>query len=149
LSYTSCDTNILLRAHSSRSPFCDAARTYLVGRAEDPSFRICELVLVELYVLLRNPAVLAKPLSPEAAVQVCQQLRTNPAWGVLDYPGPTAHLMDGIWKLAARPAFARRRIFEARLAFTLLHYGVTVLATQNVDDFQGLGFARVYNPLEE
>jgi hypothetical protein len=60
---------------------------------------IAELVLAELYVLLRNPGV------------------------------------------------ARRHVLDARLAYTLLDHGVTELATRNVRDFEGFGFARVFDPV--
>jgi len=49
---------------------------------------------------------------------------------------------------AAAPGFARRRVFDARLGLTLLHHGVTEFATANVKDFAGLGFQRVFSPLE-
>jgi len=55
--------------------------------------------------------------------------------------------MDAVWRAAAAPGFARRRIFDARLALTLTHHGITELATVNVKDFKGLGLTRVYNPL--
>ena len=43
--------------------------------------------------------------------------------------------------------FARRRIFDARLALTLRQGGVTHFATANVKDFEGWGFEKVWNPL--
>jgi len=36
-----------------------------------------------------------------------------------------------------------RRIIDLRLGMTLLHSGVTHLATSNVRDFQNLGFEKV------
>jgi hypothetical protein len=45
---------------------------------------ICELVLVELYVLLRNPAVLSNPLAPADAVSIVQTFRQHPAWVLID-----------------------------------------------------------------
>jgi len=55
------------------------------------------LVLVELYVLLRSPAVLAKPLAPAAALDIVRRLRGHPRWAVLDYPG---NMMDAVWEVA-------------------------------------------------
>lgn len=147
MSLHSCDTNVLLHAINSDSPYHLRAAEYMAARHQDPEFRICELVLTELYVLLRNPAVLRRALDPAAAVAVCSRLRCHPLWGVLDYPGPLPRIMDRVWKAAAQPDFARRRVFDARLAYTLAHYGVTDFATQNTRDFLGLGLGRVYDPL--
>jgi hypothetical protein len=50
--------------------------------------------------------------------------------------------------LVSRKSFARRRIYDARLALSLLRQGVTAFATANVKDFEEFGFNRVWNPLE-
>ena len=60
-----------------------------------------------------------------------------------------AQVMDAVWRHAATPAFARRRIFDTRLALTLRHHGVAEFATANVKDFRDFGFNRVWNPLSE
>jgi predicted nucleic acid-binding protein len=65
----------------------------------------------------------------------------------VDYPGDTAAVMDEVWRLAAQPNIGRRVVFDARLALTLRHYGVTEFATRNESHFAGFGFARVGNPL--
>lgn len=61
----------------------------------------------------------------------------------------SAPVMDQIWDIANNAKFARRRIFDVRLALTLQHHGVTHFATANVKDFQDLGFDKVWNPLQE
>jgi uncharacterized protein len=58
-----------------------------------------------------------------------------------------ATVMDEVWALAGGKNFARRRIFDTRLALTLRHGGVTHFATTNVKAFQGCGFEKVWNPL--
>jgi toxin-antitoxin system PIN domain toxin len=140
----SCDTNILLHACSARSPFQASAEAFLVEHGTDAEFAICDLVLVELYVLLRNPAVVASPLSAGMAVETCRGFRSNPFWRVIDYPGA---LMEEIWRRAAQPETGRRSIFDARLALTLRHHGVSGFATGNVKHFGDYGFERVWNPL--
>ena len=55
--------------------------------------------------------------------------------------------MAEVWKKAASPAFARRRVFDARLGLSLVRQGVTEFATRNVPDFRDLGFTRVFDPL--
>ncbi len=144
---TSCDTNILFLALEASRPGHAEARAFLEGVSEDPEFALCELVLVELYVLLRNPVVARRPLAPKAAAGMIRSLRANPRWDILDYPGPAAGVMEVVWKMAATRDFARRRIFDARLALTLRHHGVTEFATANEKDFRSFGFTRVWNPL--
>ncbi len=117
---------------------------FLIKTAENREFTICELVLIELYVLLRNPAVIKKPLTGEKAVKVCQRYRENHNWRLIDYPGS---LMTEIWKRASHPDEGRRNIFDARLALTLRYHGVTDFATCNTKHFQDYDFERVWNPL--
>lgn len=141
----SCDTNILFYAYNKSSPLQEKAMRFLVHHSQNIDFIICELVLIELYVLLRNPAVVKKPLSSQRAVAVCRKYRQNSNWRVIDYPG---NLMNRIWDRVSKPQYPRRSIFDARLAFTLLHHGVTDFATRNKKHFADYGFKKVWNPLE-
>lgn len=139
------DTNILFPALESSHSDHASARSFLQSLDRQEGV-ICELVLMEVYVLIRNPKVCRNPLSSSAAVTLIQKLRTNPAWRLVDYPGG---LMAQVWKACESPGFARRRVFDARLAVCLRHHGVAQLATANVSDFEGFGFDRVWNPLSD
>lgn len=141
----SCDTNILFYAFHSGCPEHPAAREYLEEVAGDATFLVCELVLIELYVLLRNPKLIDRPLTSSEAAGYCQSLRSNPKWGIVDYPGG---LMDQIWTLCAKPRFGYRGIFDARLALTLQHHGVVELATRNTAHFRSYGFELLVNPID-
>jgi len=68
----SIDTNVLLYSLNPDSIWHEAAVDFLRQNLGVPSVRIAitDYVLVELYVLLRNPAVMAKPLSAQAARDV-------------------------------------------------------------------------------
>ncbi len=46
---------------------------------------LCELVLVEIYMQPRNPAVLREPLTAAAAADFCDALKVNPAWQWVNY----------------------------------------------------------------
>ncbi len=138
------DTNLLLYASAARSPFQPAAAAFLDSISGDASVVVCELVLVEFYNLLRNPAVVSPVLTPAAAVARCQVFRQHPRWRIVE----TAPVMGRLWPMAAQPNFPRRRIFDLRLALTLQAFGVMRFATANVADFQGLGFQEVWNPLQ-
>jgi toxin-antitoxin system PIN domain toxin len=139
----SIDTNILLYSLNRDCPEHGAARSFVEACAGRADVAIAELVLVDLYVLLRNPAVVRKPLDAEAAASLCQAFRRHPRWALVD----EADVMDRVWSAAARPGVARRHVFDARLAHTLLDNGVHELATRNTRDFEGFGFERVFDPL--
>ena len=55
-----------------------------------------EFVLVKLYVLLRDPAVLKNQLGPADAASLVETFRSHLAWRLIDYPGETATVMDGV-----------------------------------------------------
>jgi toxin-antitoxin system PIN domain toxin len=143
---TAVDTNLLFawlnRDHAWHAP----AAEWFRAQSANPNLVLCELCLIELYALLRNPAVVRRPLNGTAAVGVIQRLRSHPQWELVDYPGG---LMNDVWPAAAHAGFARRRIYDVRLALTLRHHGVEEFATTNLKDFEAFGFQRVWNPLEE
>lgn len=145
----SFDTNLLVYSLNQDCAEHEGARAFFASLPTSRgSVAICELVLVELYVLLRNPAILRYPLEPADAVSIILAFRQHPTWELIDYPGDTASVMEEVWRFAAKPNVGRRIVFDARLAYTLRHYGVTELATRNEAHFTSFGFNRVWNPLE-
>lgn len=139
----SIDTNLLLYSLNRDCPEHAEARRFVEACTHRSDVAIAELVLIELYVLLRNPVVVRNPLDAPQAAAVCQTFRRHPRWALID----AAPVMDRVWGVAARPGVARRRVFDSRLAYTLLHHGVSELATRNVKDFEGFAFDRVFDPL--
>ena len=139
------DTNLVIYAANRRAPEQPAAAAFLQSLARRRDVVVCELMLVEVYLKLRNLRILARPLNAPAAAAYCQAFRNNANWSLVE----SAPVMDEVWRLAAQKSFAFRRIVDARLALTLRHHGVTEFATTNVRDFRGFGFARVWNPLKE
>ncbi len=142
----SCDTNILFHACDATSSAHAPAREFLSRHKQDQQFLLCEQVLMELYCLLRNPAVCKNPLSAAAAVAVIQKFRRNPAWRMVDAV-QDGRMMEQVWKWAAAPTCAYRKIFDLRLAATLRAHRVREFATCNVKDFKDTGLVRVWNPL--
>jgi len=65
----SIDTNVLLYSLNPDSIWHEAAVRFLRKNLGVPTVRVAitDYVLVELYVLLRNPAVMAKALTAKAA----------------------------------------------------------------------------------
>ncbi len=143
----SIDTNLLLYSLNPASAWHHAAVVFLRENLSNPAMRVVltDYILVELYVLLRNPAVMAQPLSAQAARDLVTAYWSIPNIMRVEH----AHVMDEVWKLAGTRDFARRRVFDARLALTLRQSGVTHFATAHVKDFQGWGFQKVWNPLVE
>lgn len=143
----SCDTNILFAAVNPDDRNHAVARGFMESHAQDMQFLLAEQVLVELYCLLRNPVIQKKPLSASEAVDVIASFRQNPAWAVVDIPSEPV-VMREVWRRAAKPDFARRRIHDLRLALTLRYWGVDEFYTRNTKDFLDAGFVRLVNPFD-
>jgi uncharacterized protein len=143
----SIDTNLLLYAYSEAAPEHDRALAFITSMSGNESVALSEFVLTEFYLLLRNPAVLKKPLSAPDAVRVVQSYRQHPRWKILGFPPSSREVHADLWQHAATPGLSRRRIYDARIALTLRAFGVTKFATANVKDFEGFGFTKVWNPV--
>jgi toxin-antitoxin system PIN domain toxin len=142
---TSVDTNILVYAANQDSPFRQNAQSFLDSHRDNRDFVLCELVLFELYMCLRNPAIFRSPLSAPQAVTYCDALRSNPSWQMVDV---APEIRPDLWRLARSKDFPFRRMIDARLGLSLVFHRVTEFATANVKHFHGLGFRRVWNPLQ-
>ena len=147
MSIISVDTNILLAAVDAGNILNARASAWLAEFNASENFAISEFVLFELYGLLRNPAVLRKPLSANAAVNLCQAFRNHPRWQLVGFPEASRNFHNDLWPLFASEQFPRRRAYDLRLARSLVVQGVTEFATVNLKDFSDSGFKRVFNPL--
>lgn len=144
----SFDTNILLPAVEVENSTYPSAAEFIGSLQTRDDVAISEFILLELYGLLRNPAVLANPLSARSAAEVCEAFRTHPRWQLIGFPPDSRTFHDRLWPRLRQSGFARRRAYDLRTALSLLAAGVTEFATVNVKDFEGLGFKRVWNPLQ-
>ncbi len=144
----SIDANLLLYAINDASPWHDESREWLTSIQGDENVAISELILAEFYGLLRNRAVLKHPLPAAEAVEVIQSYRTHPRWRLIGFPIESRPLHDALWQRARAKDFAFRKLYDTRSALTMTAQGVTEFATVNVKDFEGLGFRKVWNPLE-
>jgi toxin-antitoxin system PIN domain toxin len=143
----SIDTNILLHAINADSPSHDSALAWITSIQGTEEVAISELILAELYGLLRNPAILKRPLDSEDAVEVIETYRTHPRWRLIGFPSESRAIHDQLWQQAKSKTFAFRRLYDVRSALTMISQGVTEFATANVKDFQGFGFKKVWNPI--
>ncbi len=143
----SIDTSILLPAVEVESADHETAAAFLGSWQSRDDVAILEFILLELSGLLRNPAVLAKPLSAPKAPKVCEAFRAHPRWPLVGFPPGSRAFHDQLWPSLRQRGFGRRRAYDLRTALSLLRNGVTEFATVNVKDFEGVGFGRVWNPL--
>src|SRR5665213_1085337 len=141
----SFDTNLIVYAVNSDAPECEPARAFLASLQARRDVAVCELVLVEVYLIIRNPRILKRPFGAAEAVKYCDAFRQNPNWLLLE----SASIMNEVWPVAGKSNFAFRRVIDARLALTLRHHGIGEFATANEKDFGGFGFTRVWNPLKQ
>jgi toxin-antitoxin system PIN domain toxin len=140
----SIDTNIFLYAIDSKSDAHDKAFEFVSSHLTNESVLISEFVLMEIYVLLRNPALFKVPLSAQLAAESIAQLRTNPHWTISK---GTIDVSEQVWREAGKAQFPRRAIFDARLAHSLAAEGVKRFATRNVADFERFSLFEVFDPL--
>jgi predicted nucleic acid-binding protein len=143
----SIDTNILYSASQSGDSNHRRAAAFLRELEPREDVIISELILMELYQLLRNAAVLERPFPPEIAVGICESFRTHPRWQVVGLPVDSRAFHDAMWPLLAQPNFARRKAYDWRTALSLRLQGVDEFATANLRDFEGFGLRRLWNPL--
>jgi uncharacterized protein len=145
----SLDTNLLFHAYNADSPSHEAAFRWIKSIQSSEEVAISEFILAEFYGLLRNPKILNAPLSASNAASVIQSHRQHPRWRLIGFPSESRSLHNALWEKSASGDFAFRRLYDVRTAMTLVAQGVTVFATVNMKDFEGLGFERVWNPLSE
>ena len=145
----SMDTNLLFHAFNKDSPAHTKAYSWLASIQGIGEVAISEFILAEFYALLRNPAVLTKPLKAREAVEVIQAYRLHPRWRLIGFSAESRPLHDQLWQKAGTKDFAFRRIYDTRSALSMIAQGVKVFATLNVKDYEGMGFQRVWNPLKD
>jgi predicted nucleic acid-binding protein len=144
----SLDTSILLSAVESRNKNHAKAAGFVTSLGGRDDVVISEFILVELYGLLRNPAVLEKPLTADAGVDTCEAFRQHPRWQVVGFSRNSRAFHDQFRPKLRAKDFARRRAYDWRVALLLLDLGVTEFVSVNEKDFQNFGFKRVWNPLK-
>ena len=81
----SVDANLLLYSYSEAAPQHETARQFIETLSPREDVALSEFVLTELYLLLRNPAVLTRPLAAPDAVAVIQKYRRHPRWKILGF----------------------------------------------------------------
>ena len=145
----SLDANILLPAVENTNPHHAVAMAFFGHLDLRADVVLSELILLELYGLLRNPAVVPKARTAAEAVAICAAFRSHPRWQVVGLPADSRAFHDAVWARLSQPNFARRRAYDWRAALSLQLQGVDEFATVNPGDFADFGFKRLWNPLAD
>ena len=142
----SIDTNILLYAVNRDCPEHDTGMRIVQDALTEPqNWIIDDQVWFELYRLLRNPAVLRRPLSAEEAARTIEWYRQQSGWLSCAWePGMMQNLLP-LWK---REEIPPRNSFDLVLAISLAAHGVDTFYTRNTRDFEMLDLFDLRNPFD-
>jgi len=139
------DANILVHAHTARSPFHLAAQQ-LRDQVAQGAIEACvsPQVLCEFYSVVTNDRLITPALTP---VQAKKELHTY--WHASGFRKiiPRESTIPHLVKLLDRNGVKRNGIFDVFLVATMLDHGVHTIYTQNVKDFDGYPELHVINPL--
>jgi predicted nucleic acid-binding protein len=146
MSLCSLDTNVLLYAaneDAAEHAVCQELIRSVVSAPED--WVIADQVYFELYVALRNPKVMERPMSAAEASNHVSTVRNE--LGIMH-----CGYLPVCWNQAIRAMkaddFPFRRTHDTVLAATLVAHGVKVFYTRNTKDFLAAGFDQVVNPVD-
>jgi len=141
------DTNLLVYAHNSASPFHHQAKAFVEKvmneRDAKGKLSVCipgQVLMEFLNVITRHQ--LESPLSLHDAAQLVQEYADT---GVtIFYPKPTqlTTLLDLL-----KSVTTRQKVFDVALVATLKDHGILGLYTVNTSDFVQFTFLDVKNPL--
>ncbi|WP_319563127.1 hypothetical protein [Marispirochaeta sp.] len=109
------------------------------------SWILADQVWFELYRLLRNPAVLSKPLAAEQAAGTIEWYRNQSGWLCCAWEPDMMTRLLPFWRNKGIPP---RNSFDLVLAVSLAAHGVKTLYTRNIRDFESLKLFQVTNPLD-
>lgn len=142
------DTNLLVYAHNTASPFHAKAKTFIedIMNEHDDEGQLTVCIPAQVLMEFLNVITwhrLEAPLPLADAIQIVQ--------GYLDtgvtilYPQST-HLKTLLNLLQS--VTTRKKIFDVALAATLQNHNISGLYTVNTKDFEEFPFLDVTNPLE-
>lgn len=146
MSLCSLDTNILLYAANEDAAEHAVCRNFMQTIVDAPAdWVIADQVYFELYVALRNPKVMERPMSAAQASDHLSTLRNGLG---LMHCGYVPECWNTAISSMKSDDFPFRRTHDAVLAATLLAHGVKVFYTRNTKDFLAAGFDQVVNPVD-
>jgi predicted nucleic acid-binding protein len=146
MSLSSLDTNILLYAANEDAAEHEVCKNFMQTIVAEPEdWVVADQVYFELYVALRNPKVMERPMSAAQASAHVSTVRNE--LGIMHCGYRTECWSQAIQSMK-EDNFPFRRTHDAVLAATLLAHGVKVFYTRNTKDFLAAGFDQVVNPVD-
>ncbi len=143
------DTNLLVYAHNTASPFNKSARVFVERAmnerddAGDLSVCLAAQILLE-FVHVITWQRLNAPLSLSKALRIIQDYLDT---GITIVHQRNTQIQTFLE--LAHSVTTRKRVFDVALAATLKDNRVSGLYTVNVADFERFDFLQVVNPLQE
>jgi len=142
----SIDTNILLYGMNQDCKENKPAFELLQTAMEHPeNWIISDQVYFELYSLVRNPAVLEKPLDGNSAFELIDYYRNKIGWLHCSYH---TSFWDDMAPFLMNNQFSSKKVFDMRLAVALKHNNIDIFYTRNIRDFKELHWFEVINPID-
>lgn len=142
----SFDTNILLYGTNADCEEHDAARRIIESALAEPAqWIVADQVYFELYRILRNPAVLDRPLSASQSADVIDYYRHRSGWGRCAWE---PRLFSQLFPHLNTEDSKATHVFDLVLACTLQDAGVSTLYTRNTRDFAEIASFEVVNPID-
>jgi len=146
MSLSSVDTNILLYAANEDADEHAVCNAFMQAIVDTPKgWVVADQVYFELYVALRNPKVMERPMSAAQASDHVSTLRNELG---LMHCGYSPECWNRAIVSMGADDFPFRRTHDAVLAATLLAHGVKVFYTRNTKDFMAAGFDKIVNPVD-
>lgn len=146
MSLCSVDTNILLYAANEDAPEHAVCKNFMQTIVDAPAdWVVADQVYFELYVALRNPKVMERPMSAAEASDHVSTVRNE--LGIM-HCGYRSECWNQAVHCMRAEDFPFRRTHDAVLAAALLAHGVKVFYTRNTKDFVAAGFDQVVNPVD-
>ena len=100
--------------------------------------------LYEFYSVITNPRRVGKPLDPEKAAEICQDLWNNPKVHKISQKPSTPNL---VFTKSQELGLIGADVFDCVLTMTAVENDVEAIYTENTRDFERFGLLTVENPL--
>lgn len=140
------DSNILVFAHNTASPFHSKAKKLLLS-AVDGSLNavLAPQNLLEFYSIITNPKRVEKPLSVSQVNLLVKEYLTSEVF-IFIYPQDTTQ--SRTFELAKKHKIKKVEIFDTYLAATMFDNNVSIIYTDNEKYFKIFKDIKVVNPFK-
>lgn len=138
------DTNILVYARDSESPFFKKAKE-IVDKAIRGELEACISLqnLIEFYAVVTNPKQVQNPITPREARKDVEEYLSYSNIKKLSVTESTVRLA---MELAEKYSIPKQHIYDTQLVATMIENGIKEVFTVNTDDFSVFSEIEAKNP---